>query len=52
MSNKNAWISAFLEEDTAVWNIKIETPLVKIKEDRVNPEPRMTVNKIVEKFLK
>lgn len=52
MSNKNVWISALLEKDMDVWNIKNETPFVKIKEERVNPEPRMTVNKMTEKFFK
>lgn len=36
----------------AVWNIKNETPLVKVKEERVYPEPRMTVNKMIEKLFK
>lgn len=51
MSNKNVWISAFLEKDMVVQNIKNEISLVKIKEERMNSEPRMTVNKIIEKFF-
>lgn len=51
MSNKNDQIAGFLEKNPAVWNIKNETPLVKIKQERVSYEPRLTINKIIQKFF-
>lgn len=51
-------MSGYLHFQKKIWlsrTLKMKHHLrlsgVKIKEERVNPEPRMTVNKIIEKFF-